>query len=159
MSVGTSGYMEQAQAIASEHPQFKTAPFRAKADVLETIRNHWSEFERDGLTIEQAANAALVQILPMPWCESCRSYHHASAPHIRSERTTPKLIWDQLSEASLALANAKARLYMLDRTVAHYEADRALWEQSQSILSLYREAEGQLNALGNVVRELAKDSL
>jgi len=74
-------------------------------------------------------------------------------------RAKPKLIWNQLSEASLALANAKAHLCTLDKTVAHYEADRALWEQSQSILSLYREAEGQLNALGNVVRELAKGSL
>lgn len=59
---------------------FKAASPREQADVLELIREHGSELR--GLTAEQAADAALVRVLPMPWCEPCGSYHHPTAPHI-----------------------------------------------------------------------------
>jgi hypothetical protein len=85
MNTGQSesvAYIERTQAVASEHPAFRAASFREQADVLDLIRENWSELARDGLTAEQAADAALLHVLPMPWCPICSSYHHDTAPHI-----------------------------------------------------------------------------
>jgi hypothetical protein len=77
-----ASYIERAQAVASEHPAFQSASFRQQTDVLDLIREHGSDLESGGLSAEQAADAVLVQVLPLPWCERCRSYHHESAQHI-----------------------------------------------------------------------------
>jgi len=80
-------YMERAQAVASQLPEFGRAIFRERAELMSVIDSEWRTFEKSGLTPEQAANAALLHVVPLPWCERCRCYHHSTSPHVGEVRS------------------------------------------------------------------------
>jgi hypothetical protein len=75
-------YFEAASVVARAHPAFVAASTQEQIDILECLRERSPLFEREGFTPEQAAGAALFEMVPKPWCERCQSYHHESAQHI-----------------------------------------------------------------------------